>query len=150
MSPEDLKMLARSREPSFEGKPISILLLEDNPADASLALQTLKAAGLQLTSDVVRTSPAFMEAVRSKPYHVILCDYSLPGWNGLDALRWVRSSAFKMPFIYVSGTLDEEVAVECIKEGATDYVSKGNLERLPHSVHRALQEEKLRREKDLV
>src|SRR5258708_2271575 len=90
-------MLARSREPSFEGTPIRILLLEDNPADARLALQTLKAAGLQLTSDVVRTSPAFMEAVRSKPYHVILCDYSLPGWNGLDALRWVRSSGFKMP-----------------------------------------------------
>jgi len=148
LSPEDPKMLARSREPSFEGTPIRILLLEDNPADASLALQTLKAAGLQLTSDVVRTSPAFMEAVRSKPYHVILCDYSLPGWNGLDALRWVRSSGFKMPFIYVSGTLGEEVAVECIKEGGTDYVIKGNLERLPHSVHRALQEEKLRRQKD--
>jgi two-component system cell cycle sensor histidine kinase/response regulator CckA len=148
MSPEDPKALARPREPSFERTPISILLLEDNPADASLELQMLKASGLQVTSDIVRTSPAFMEAVRSKSYEVILCDYSLPGWNGLDALRWLRSSGFKMPFIYVSGTLGEDVAVECIKEGATDYVVKGNLERLPHAVRRALQEENLRLEKD--
>ncbi len=148
MSPEDLKALARPREPSFERTPISILLLEDNPADVSLELQMLKASGLQVTSDIVRTSPAFMEAVRSKSYQVILCDYRLPGWNGLDALRWVRSSGFKMPFIYVSGTLGEEVAVECIKEGATDYVIKANLERLPRAIRRALQEEKLRSEKD--
>jgi two-component system, cell cycle sensor histidine kinase and response regulator CckA len=139
-----------SREPSPDSSPIRILLLEDNPADASLELQVLKAAGLQVTSDVVRTSPAFTEALSSKSYEVILCDYSLPGWNGLDALRWVRSSGFKMPFIYVSATLGEDVAVECIKEGATDYITKGNLERLPHAVRRALHEETLRLEKDRV
>jgi PAS domain S-box-containing protein len=149
LSPDDPKaLLARPGEQSFKRTPISVLLLEDNPADASLELQTLKAAGLPVTSDVVRTARAFMEAVRSKSYQVILCDYSLPGWNGLDALRWVRSSGFKMPFIYVSGTLGEEVAVECLKEGATDYVIKANLERLPHSIRRALREEKLRSEKD--
>ncbi len=150
MSPKDPKAPEKPGEPSFAVTPVRILLLEDNPADASLALQTLKAAAIQVTSDVVRTSPAFMEAVRSKPYQIILCDYSLPGWNGLDALRWVRSSGFKMPFIYVSGTLGEDVAVECIKEGATDYVTKGNLERLPHAVRRALQEERLRLERDRV
>jgi PAS domain S-box-containing protein len=143
--PKDPKKLALLRE-----TPIRILLLEDNPADASLALQILKAAGIQVTSDVVRTSPAFMDAMRNKPYQVILCDYSLPGWNGLDALRWLRSSGFKMPFIYVSGTLGEEVAVECIKEGATDYVIKANLERLPRAVRRALQEEQLRLETERV
>lgn len=148
MSPKNQKAPERTGKPSFEREPISILLLEDNPADASLALQTLKMAGLQVISDVVRSSSAFMEAVRSKPYQVMLCDYSLPGWNGLDALRWIRSSGFKMPFIYVSGTLGEDIAVECIREGATDYVIKGNLERLPHAIRRALREEMLRSERD--
>lgn len=127
---------------------IRLLLLEDNPNDAKLSLLTLGRAGLNIESDVVRDSHTFMEAMRSRSYNAILCDYSLPGWNGLEALRWVRSSGFTIPFIYVSGTLGEEVAVDCIKQGATDYVVKGNLGRLPHAIRRALQEEKLRLDKE--
>src|SRR5450755_3255790 len=126
------------------GDPIRILLLEDNPKDAKLVLHTLARAGLKVESDVVRDTAEFMEALRSRPYQLILCDYSLPGWSGAEALRWVRSSGLKMPLIYVSGTLGEDVAVDCIKNGATDYVIKGNLERLPHAVRRAMQEEELR------
>jgi len=130
------------------GDPIRILLLEDNPKDAKLVLHTLARAGLKVESDVVRDTAEFMEALRSRPYQLILCDYSLPGWSGAEALRWVRSSGLKMPLIYVSGTLGEDVAVDCIKNGATDYVIKGNLERLPHAVRRAMQEEELRLEKE--
>jgi PAS domain S-box-containing protein len=85
-----------------------------------------------------------MERLASHRYDLILCDFSLPGWNGLEALRWVRKSGHDTPFIYVSGTLGEDVAVECIRQGATDYVLKNNLARLPHAVRRSLEEWELR------
>jgi two-component system cell cycle sensor histidine kinase/response regulator CckA len=131
-------------ESSEKSAAVRILMLEDNPADAALALRKLSAAGLQVESDEVRTSSDFMEHLRANSYDLILCDFSIPGWNGLEALRWVRRSGDDTPFIYVSGTLGEEVAVECIKEGATDYVLKNNLARLPHAVRRALDERDLR------
>jgi two-component system, cell cycle sensor histidine kinase and response regulator CckA len=128
---------------SEKSASLRILMLEDNPGDAALVLRRLNAAGLQVETDEVRTSSDFMEHLRAKSYDVILCDFSLPGWDGLEALRWVRRSGYNTPFIYVSGTLGEDIAVECIKEGATDYVLKNNLARLPHAVRRALDERDL-------
>ena len=79
---------------------------------------------------------------------MILCDFRLPGWSGLEALRWARKAGCLVPFILVSGTMGEEHAVECLREGATDYVLKANLGRLPAAVRRALDEERLRAERD--
>jgi two-component system cell cycle sensor histidine kinase/response regulator CckA len=122
---------------------VRILILEDNPADARLALLKLEDAGLEVDGEVASNSAEFMERVRSNSYDTILCDYKIPGWGGRDALRWLRASDKSTPFIFVSGTLGEELAVECIKEGATDYVLKGNLGRLPVAVRRALSDTKL-------
>jgi signal transduction histidine kinase len=124
-------------------KRVHILILEDNPDDAKLAFLKLEDAGLEVDGEVAHNSTEFMERVRSNVYDTILCDYQIPGWSGRDALRWLRASDKETPFIFVSGTLGEELAVECIKEGATDYVLKGSLQRLPVAVRRALSDTKL-------
>lgn len=129
---------------SFTGSTVKVLMLEDNPDDAALIMRQLTSSGLLIDGDHVRGASEFMERLDSHRYDLILCDFSLPGWNGLEALRWVRKSGRDTPFIYVSGTLGEDVAVECIREGATDYVLKNNLSRLPHAVRRALEEWGLR------
>src|SRR5947209_7623614 len=130
--------------------PVRLLMLEDNASDAALALRKLTVSGMQINSQVVRTAPEFKHKLKFETFDVVLCDFTLPGWSGLDALRWLRQSGLKLPFIFVSGTLGEETAVESIKQGATDYVLKGNLERLPHAVRRALEEQDLRRQRALA
>jgi two-component system, cell cycle sensor histidine kinase and response regulator CckA len=122
---------------------VHILILEDNPADARLAVLKLEDAGFEVDGEIASDSSDFMERMHSDVYDTILSDYSIPGWSGRDALRWVRATDKDTPFIFVSGTLGEESAVECIREGATDYVVKGNLERLPVALRRALSDRKL-------
>src|SRR5579871_6284971 len=82
--------------------PIRILFVEDNSDDAALALHALKSGGLEVEADVVCSRDDFSRRLSERSYQVILCDFRLPGWNGLDALRWLRSSGHTMPFIYVS------------------------------------------------
>src|SRR5437899_3188700 len=127
---------------------IKILLLEDNSADADLCIRKLRSAGLQVDVDVARISREFMEYARSRTYDVILADYRLPDWRGLDAFNWLRSSGDNTPFVLVTGTLGDELAIECIKAGVSDYVLKENLERLPVAVRRALEEQKLCQARD--
>lgn len=125
-----------------------ILLLEDNSADAKLSLRELARAGFEVDSKIVSTSEAFIQELQSTRYDLILADYRLPDWNGLDALRWLRNSGIDTPFILVTGTLGDDIAVECIKEGATDYVLKDKLDRLPRACRRALDEMQVRMERD--
>src|SRR5579863_7553829 len=124
-----------------------ILLLEDNKADAKLALAELARAGFEADSDIVSTSDDFTEKIQSYHYDLVLADFRLPDWTGLDALRWLRNSGSNTPLILVSGTLGDDLAVECIKEGATDYVLKDKLDRLPRACRRALEEARLRSER---
>ncbi len=142
---------ARGRCMSVDANPRSptarVLMLEDNADDAALIMRKLATERLPLVTEHVRTARQFIEQLANRAYDLILCDFSLPGWNGLEALRWVRKTAHDVPFIYVSGTLGEELAIECIREGATDYVLKNNLARLPHAIRRALDERELRRVK---
>jgi two-component system cell cycle sensor histidine kinase/response regulator CckA len=125
---------------------IKILLLENKAADATSALRSLAAAGLQVESDVVADATKFKQRLASNTYDVILCDFNFPGWSGLEPLRWVQQSRHDTPFIYISGAWWEDIAFDCIREGATDYVLKNNLSRLPHAVRRALDERELRQE----
>jgi two-component system cell cycle sensor histidine kinase/response regulator CckA len=129
-------------------KSPTILLLEDNSADAKLSLRELARAGFEFDSEIVSTSKGFIEKLQSRRYNLILADYRLPDWTGLDALRWLRSSGYDTPFILVTGTLGDDLAVECIKEGATDYVLKDKLDRLPRACQRALEEAQVRQERD--
>ena len=136
-------------EPSANQKGrVRILLLEANRADAALCIHKLTSAGLATEVDVVNSSEQFIEKALANPYDIVLSDYRLPSWSGMEALRWLRSSGRDIPLVLVSGTLGDELAVECIKEGANDYVLKDSLDRLPVAVRRALEEGRLRQERD--
>jgi len=127
---------------------LAVLLLEDNPVDAELVIRKLKSTGLQAIVDGARSAREFQERVQKKNYDIILGDYRIPGWTGLDAVKWLRSCGINTPFILVTGTLGDELAIECLKSGINDYVLKDNLERLPTAVDRALAEQALRQERD--
>ena len=131
-----------------DDRELRILLLEDNPEDADLSIRKLSEANFQFTAVVSRNSQEFKELLEIQSYDLILGDYRLPGWNGLETVRWLRSSGIRTPFILVTGTLGDELAIECIKAGADDYVLKENLDRLPVAVRRALSEQQLRLERD--
>ncbi|MEN6623473.1 MAG: PAS domain S-box protein [Smithella sp.] len=119
---------------------LHILILEDVPADAELIEEELRENGLEFVSQRVATKAAFIKGLTEFSPDLILADYSLPGFDGQSALKIVQSKALDIPFIFVSGALGEELAIELMKQGATDYVLKNRLSRLPISVKRALQE----------
>jgi signal transduction histidine kinase len=128
---------------------IHILMLEDNEADAELMAHTLRKAGIVFSSERVETRADFMRALESGTARpdVILSDYSLPSFDGYRALAIAQAKCPDAPFIFVTGTLGEEVAIETFKQGATDYVLKQRLNRLVPSVQRALREAEERRER---
>jgi DNA-binding response OmpR family regulator len=106
------------------GKLLRVLLLEDTPRDADLSIRKLSEAGLHFRADISRSSTEFRAYLEKQSYDLILGDYRLPDWNGLEAVRWLRSSGILTPFLLVTGTLGDELAIECIKAGADDYVLK--------------------------
>jgi CheY-like chemotaxis protein len=118
-------------QPPLTGSPVSILLLEDDPLDAELCLRKLESSDLFFSIKSVGNADDFKLEVATNKYDIILGDYRMPNWTGLEAVRWLRASGYSIPFILVTGTLGDELAVECIKEGANDYVLKDKLERLP-------------------
>ncbi|MEN9934055.1 MAG: hypothetical protein RLZZ387_634, partial [Chloroflexota bacterium] len=119
---------------------LRILVLEDEPLDAELAVATLEAAGYSVVWERVADRESFLGRLDQPRYDLILADYSLPAFDGVSALRLARERALDIPFILVSGTLGEEVAIDSLKAGATDYVMKQRLDRLPPVVRRALRE----------
>lgn len=134
-------------QPAAGGKPLRALVIENDPADAELCLRELRKSGLALKAEVVQSLEEFQGQLASGTYDVILADYNLPGWRGIEALKHLQAQGKDIPFILVTGTLGEEAAVECIKSGASDYVLKGQLARLPVAVRRALEEKALRQER---
>jgi signal transduction histidine kinase len=126
---------------------LRVLLVEDNAADAELVLRALRGSGFEVISDLVQSADDFRRMVRSNCPDVVLADYNLPQWTGMEALEMLRHEGVDVPLILVSGALGDVKAVECIKQGATDYVLKDSLTRLPTSVRRALQEKELRRQR---
>jgi signal transduction histidine kinase len=132
------------QRPDEGGGKLRALLVEDEQADVELALAELRRGGLEANGDVAQTAEEFTELVRKNSYDVILADYKLPNWNGLESVEVLRREGLDIPVILVSGALGELTAVECIKQGAADYVLKDHLARLPESVRRAMREKKLR------
>jgi two-component system cell cycle sensor histidine kinase/response regulator CckA len=124
--------------------PLHALLIENSAADAELNLHELQRAGFQCQSQIISTRAELLEQVGRFPFDIVLADYRLPGWTGMDAFSVMRQAGHDVPFILVTGFLGEEVAVECIKQGITDYVLKEHLARLPLVVARALEERALR------
>ncbi len=128
-------------------KPLRVLLVEDSQPEAELCLRELKKAGFKVCTDLVQTPEEFSERLRANTYDIVLADYRLPGWTGLEAMQLLRQLGQDIPFLLVTGTLGEEAAVECIKQGVTEYVLKDRLARLPVAVQRALEEKALREER---
>ena len=124
--------------------PLRVLLVEDVPADAELSVYALKQAGFSVQEDVCSTTKDFQRLIATNDYDVILADYNIGGWTGLDAVEIVLGLGKNVPVIVVTGYLGDEKAVDCIHRGAADYVLKDRLSRLPSVVRRAIDENKLR------
>jgi signal transduction histidine kinase len=144
------------KQDSAEPQPkLRALLVEDNALDAALVVRALNKDGFEVTADIVQDEAAFTRALRKHPPEVVLADYNLPNWKGMEALKVLRSEGLDIPMILVSGALGDVTAVECIRQGATDYVLKDGLARLPEVIRRALREKDERNlrhqvEKDLA
>jgi PAS domain S-box-containing protein len=126
---------------------LRILYLEDNVLDAELVESLLTDEGFKCEVQRVITREDFVAALQRGEFDIIFADYSLPSFDGLSALKLTRELDPDVPFILISGSLGEEVAIESLKSGATDYVLKQRPERLVPAVKRALQEIKERRER---
>jgi len=126
---------------------VSILILEDVELDAELIQTQLRREGLSFVSRIVETEKEYVKELQEFKPHVILADHSLPQFDGITAMHIAHEIAPSTPFIFVSGKIGEDFAVEMLKEGATDYVLKNNLSKLPHAVKRALKESKEQTEK---
>jgi PAS domain S-box-containing protein len=129
------------------GDLLRILSLEDDPDDTELIQGVLESEDIVCEMQRVDTEAAFLAALQQGCMDLILADYTLPAFDGLSALKVAMRLRPDVPFIFVSGTLGEEVAIEALKIGATDYILKTRMSRLVPSVHRALREAKERAER---
>ena len=127
-------------------RPLHILILEDSPDDAELAVKQLEEEGFSVKWTRVETAKAFQEGLKGEP-DLILADYVVPSFMGIEALKIKQESAPDIPFIITSGKIGEEVAVECMRFGAADYVLKDRLFRLGTVVKRVLEEARVYRER---
>ena len=131
-------------------KELRILILEDMAADAELIRYELRRANIIFSSKCVETKETFLNALGDFAPDLILADYTLPSFDGLLALAFAQERCPEVPFIFVSGSLGEELAIETLKGGATDYVLKHRLSRLVPAVRRALGEAEARAERKLA
>lgn len=129
-------------------EPLALLLLEDSAFDAELVQECVQASHPGARCTLVRDEAGFVQALATQRFDAVLSDFQLPGFGGDQALAITRARAPQLPFIFVSGVIGEDNAVELLKRGATDYVSKGRLERLPLVLERALREVRERAARD--
>lgn len=128
------------------GHPLRLLLIEDLAADADLITYELRKANIPFQSTCVASKRAFLSHLRGGAVpDAIISDFSLGQFNALDALQLLRAGRIEVPFILVTGTQSEEVAVQCIKEGADDYILKSSLKRLPAALLGALHKRRAER-----
>lgn len=125
---------------------LNLLLLEDSPADAELMIEALRDAGFEPITRRVESKDAYLREL-DQPPDFILADYSMPQFTAHDALTLMKARGLDLPFIIVSGCIGEEMAVECMKAGAADYLLKDRLGRLGHAVSQALERKRLIEEK---
>ena len=126
---------------------VRILHVEDSDRDAELVREVLLAEGLDCEIVRVETREQYIAALETRQFDLIVCDYTLPSFEGGEALEIAATKWSHLPFLFVSGTIGEEKAVEALKRGAAEYVLKQNLARLPSAVLRALSEAKERAER---
>ncbi|HLN75298.1 MAG TPA: response regulator [Prolixibacteraceae bacterium] len=126
---------------------IRVLVVEDNEDDAHLEIDELRSGGYDIIYKQVETRQATREALRNERWDFIISDYSLPQFSGLDALQELKDTGNDIPFILISGTIGEEIAVAAMKAGVHDYIMKDNLTRLVPAFERELREAQIRKQK---
>ena len=134
--------------PSAPGESLRILLVEDVPTDAELIQRELRKAHIQFSTRCVDTREGYIDSLKDFFPHIVLSDYSMPSFNAMDALHLLNGSPHDIPFILVTGSQSEEVAVQCMKEGADDYVLKSTLKRLPSALLNALKKREAERDRE--
>ncbi len=127
---------------------IRILIVEDLPADADLAMREIRKSILDCMFQHVETEPAYLEALENFRPDLILSDYHLPHFNGMQALKLALERVPLTPVIIFTGSINEDTAVDCMKAGAANYIIKENIKRLGMAVVHALEEKKVRIERD--
>lgn len=128
--------------------PLRVLVIEDSAADAELVIRDLRDGGFEPIFKRVDTPAALHHALAEQSWDLVLSDYSMPQFSGVDALKTVRGMALDVPFIFLSGTINEDTAVDAMKSGANDYMMKGNAKRLIPAVRRELAEAQVRRRRE--
>ena len=130
--------------------PLRVLILGDYPRDAKLAASVLEGGGFRVQFEVTDSAEIFRESLKKTEYDVILADFNLHNWTVFAALEILKDSGKDIPLIVITGSLGDEAAVECLKQGAADFVLKDRPARLPSAVQRALEERRLRKERKLA
>ncbi len=129
-------------------KPIKILYVEDMQVEAEIALREIKKAGIQVSYLIVDTREAFLTALEEFKPDVVISDYSMPYFDGMQALKISIERDPFLPFIMITGPTNEDTAVACMKAGATDYLIKGHISRLPFAIKEAIESKKALKEKE--
>jgi PAS domain S-box-containing protein len=129
------------------GNPLRVLIVEDSEADALLLVRELRRGGYDVDFERTDTLESLIDALDHREWDLVVSDYTMPQLCGTDALKLVREKNLDLPFIFASGTIGEDIAVAALKQGASDYVFKGNLKRLVPAIERELKEAELRRER---
>ncbi len=129
------------------GIPLRVLIVEDSEDDTHFLLNFLKKNGYETTHERVEEEGAMRTALLEKPWDVVLCDYRLPQFDGLRGLQLIKDMSIDIPFIIVSGVIGEDLAVECMKAGAHDYVMKNNLQRIIPVLQREMGDAAVRKER---
>jgi nitrogen fixation negative regulator NifL len=127
-------------------KSLNVLIVEDSQDDADMVVHELRRAGFDPKWQRVEAEPAFLAELKNSP-DIVLSDYSMPEFSGLRAAELLQQSGLNIPFILISGTVGEDVAVEAMKHGATDYLLKDRIARLGPAVERALEQKELRQQR---
>ena len=128
-------------------RSLRILLLEDVVTDAQLIKHELRKSNIPFVIECVESRQAFLKSLSEFQPDIILSDFSMPGFNAMEALRVLAESNYDLPFILVTGSQSEEVAVQCMKEGADDYILKSTLKRLPPALQNAIRKKAAERER---
>ena len=137
---------AITSEPTSESSPLRVLIVDDSAPDAGLLLHQLRRDGFTPTWQRVDNAPDLRGALTDREWDVVLCDFSMPGFSGPEALQLVRASGKDIPFILVTGTIGEEAAVGMMKAGAQDFLLKDHASRLGPAIRRELREAQGRRQ----
>jgi two-component system cell cycle sensor histidine kinase/response regulator CckA len=128
-------------------RTLKVLLLEDVVSDAELVQRELRKANLSIDTRCVETKDDYLRTLREFSPDIIISDYNMPQFNAMEALKLLRDSGEETPFVLVTGTQSEEVAVQCMKDGADDYLLKTSLKRLPSAVCNAIEKREARRQR---